>query len=71
MKNKTKDDEIIEEILEISFKVKTNKKERTIHYMDFENGDGTISIKKSDFKYDPKCQIIVTMNCEGYLLKIE
>ena len=60
--------EIVEEILGLDVKVKTNKcEERIIRLTDLKNnGDSTIAFNYSDFKNDPKQQIVITINCDGY-----
>ena len=63
--------EIVKEILGIDIKVKTDKdREKILSYTDLKNcKDSTISLNYNDYG-EHKCQIIVTINCDGYLLKV-
>ena len=65
------EDEIIEKILGISLQVKTNKGERILHFKDIKNEkDSTLSLNYDDSK-QPRNQIIITLNCDGYSMIVE
>ena len=64
------EDEIIEKILGISLQVKTNKGDRVIHFKEFKNEEGTLSLNSDDSK-QPRNQIVLTLNCDGYSMIVE
>lgn len=65
-------DEIVEKILGLDVKVKTNKcEERIIRLTNFENNkDSTIAFNRSNFKNDPKRQIVIAINCDDYSCEV-
>lgn len=64
-------DEVVEKILGLDVKVKTNKcDEKIIRLMDFVNAeDSTIAFNYFDYM-KPKRQIIITINCDGYSFEV-
>ena len=66
------DNEIVEKILGLDIRAKTNKcEERIIRLTDFKNNENsTMELKSLGLPNEPKRQIIITINCDGYSLEI-
>lgn len=64
--------EIVEKLLSIDVHCKTNMSdERVLQFTDFKNEkDSMITLKSSDWKSNPVKKIIITINCDGYNIKV-
>lgn len=71
--NANLDKEIVEKLLSIDIHCKMNLgDDRVLHFTDFKNEkDSMLTFNRDEWGSSPKSQIIITINCDGYNVKVD